>query len=236
MAPLPIPARTGLALALPKNSTLRITNTHGTQVVDFWAFTVSPSSSNELTTFLSLPHTRTSTLHLTPHISSLLFSNLRTPLLQLTADTSPGVHDTLIAACDPQRYRQLGVPDKEGHNSCAQNLRSALSDIGIPWPVGTLLEDWTPAPLNLWMNIPVSGGGEEGGRRGGGALRFEAPVSKAGDYVEVRALVEDVVCVMSCCPQDLLKVNGVGMRPVGVEVEVLGRVDVIPGKVERGGR
>jgi uncharacterized protein YcgI (DUF1989 family) len=106
------------------------------------------------------------------------------------------------------------VLDEEGHASCAGNLRGALKGIGIDWPgEGTMLEEWTPSPLNLWMNIPV---GENGG------LSFQPPVSERGDFVEVKALVEGVVVVMSCCPQDRVPVNGVGMRCQGVEVEVLG--------------
>ena len=208
-SPQEIPARSGRALPLPKDHTIRVTNTHGTQVVDFWAFTLTNSA---LTTFLSLPHTRASTLHFSPQLNDILISNLRGPLLQLTADTSPHVHDTLIAACDPQRYRLLGIPDDEGHASCAGNLRDALKAIGIEWPRGTLLEDWTPAPLNLWMNIPVGEGGK---------LSFQPPVSGKGDFVELKSLVDGVVVVMSCCPQDRVPINGVGMVPMGAAFEVL---------------
>lgn len=205
-----VPARSGKAVFLPKSHTIRIINTHGTQVVDFWAFT---TSKHELTTFLSLPHTRASTLHIWPEVDDVLTTNHRLPILQFVADTSPGVHDTLIAACDPQRYRQLGIPDEEGHASCAMNLRRDLLDVEIPWPSGgPLLEHWTPAPLNLFMNIPI---------RKGNSLSFEPTVSKAGDYVELKALVDDVVVVMSCCPQDRVPINGVGMEPKEVEYVVI---------------
>jgi uncharacterized protein YcgI (DUF1989 family) len=218
-----ISARTGKAIPLPKNHTIRITNTHGTQVVDFWAFTYQPDTLR-LTTYLSTSHTRSTTLTLSPTFaSSTLYSNLRTPILRLTADTSPGVHDTLIAACDPQRYRLLGIPDSEEHASCAMNLRDALrEDVGIWWRYsvsGTLGEGWTPDPLNLFMNIPVnSGEGDDGGEKG--ELSFQPPVSKPGDYVELMAVVDDVVVVLSCCPQDRVPVNGEDMVPRGVEVSV----------------
>ena len=216
-----IPARTGKAIPLPKNHTIRITNTHGTQVVDFWAFTYQPDTLR-LTTYLSTSHTRSTGLTLSPtFVSSTLYSNLRTPILRLTADTSPGVHDTLIAACDPQRYRLLGIPDSEEHASCAMNLRDALKrDMGIQWEdsvSGSLGEEWTPDPLNLFMNIPISSGD---GFAGKGELSFQPPVSKPGDYVELMAVVDDVVVVLSCCPQDRVPVNGKNMVPRGVEVVV----------------
>ena len=59
--------------------------------------------------FMSMTHCRAATLHLRPKVNDTLVSNLREPLLTLVEDTSPGIHDTLIAACDPARYKGLGV-------------------------------------------------------------------------------------------------------------------------------
>lgn len=205
-----IRARSGRAVPLPKNHTIRIINTYGTQVIDFWAFTLT---SNRLHTFLSLPHTRASTLHLWPQVSDILVSNLRRPLFEFVSDTSPGVHDTLLAACDPARYAGLGFTEADAHASCAQNLRAGLAELGIPWPSESpLLEHWTPAPFNLFMNIPVSEGR---------ALSFEPAVSKAGDCVELKALTEDVVVVMSTCPQDRVPINGMDCVPRSVEYMVI---------------
>ena len=38
-------------------------------------------------------------------------------------------------------------------------------------------------------------------------LKYEAPVSKAGDYVVLRAEI-DCIVAMSACPNDVLPVNG----------------------------
>ena len=48
MAPALIPARHGLAIPLKAGETLKIINTHGTQVIDTWAFTVSSSKITSL--------------------------------------------------------------------------------------------------------------------------------------------------------------------------------------------
>ncbi|ETN42010.1 uncharacterized protein HMPREF1541_03949 [Cyphellophora europaea CBS 101466] len=231
----PIPARLGVAVPLSQGQSLRIVNTHGTQVVDFWCFAVEPSaaasvsgplpaSTLSLNHYLSMPHTRASTHHLTPRVHDTLTSNHRAPILTLQSDTSPGVHDTLIAACDIFRYRELAHQPIEQapqyyHNNCADNCRNALlalsAQLGMTLaPALSRDEDWTPpAPLNLWMNIPVHPK-EEGkaampsgsGPSCGAEVSFDRPVSKAGDEVVFRAET-DVVCVMSACPQDLLEIN-----------------------------
>ena len=48
-----IPARRGKATYVKRGQSIRIVNTHGTQVVDTWAFT-----AGMLTEFMSMEHTR----------------------------------------------------------------------------------------------------------------------------------------------------------------------------------
>ncbi|KAF2724836.1 hypothetical protein K431DRAFT_309950 [Polychaeton citri CBS 116435] len=157
--------------------------------------------------YMSMPHTRASTLHIRPQVDDVLVSNLREPMLILVEDSSPGVHDTLIAACDPQRYQGLGVESWEEHGSCAENLVLALKELneraglkGSKAVGADVTINSVPAPLNLFMNIPWNAEGVDG------QLSFDAPATKAGDYVRLRA-VRDVVVVMSACPQDVLKIN-----------------------------
>ena len=124
-------------------------------------------------------------------------------------DTSPGIHDTLIASCDAERYRMLG--HQGYHDSCLDNFNAALRELGeTPPPL--------PAPLNLFMNIPWGSDG---------SLTFEAPRSRPGDLVRLRAET-DLIIVMSACPQDLLPVNGQDQRPSDVHFRVFGRVGAGP--------
>jgi uncharacterized protein len=181
-----IPARQGRAVRVARGAAVDVINTHGTQVVDFWALG-SPDASEHL----SMEHTRIAIGRLMPRVGDTLVSNARRPVLTVVADTSPGVHDTLMASCDAERYRQLGFEGR--HDSCRDNFEAALRDIGI-------------APLNLFMNVPWSPDG---------SLRFEPPVSRPGDLVRFRAET-DLVVIMSACPQDLTPVNGTGQRPADV--------------------
>lgn len=183
-----IPARQGRALRLGSGETLRLINTHGTQVVDTWAFNAS-----DMAECMSMEHSRVAIGGIFPKPGDAMVTNKRRPILTLVEDTSPGIHDTLIAACDRYRYELLGAPD---HESCTDNLHAALAELGVSAPE-------TPSPWNMWMNIPV---GE------GGSVSFEPTVSKAGDHVLLRAEM-DIVLAFSCCPQDILPINGVDCVP-----------------------
>lgn len=154
--------------------------------------------------FLSLPHSRASTQHMVPKVNDLFVSNLREPMLTLVEDKGSSVHDTLMAACDPARYRQLGVEHWEEHGSCAENLVLALKELneraGLKGAKGVGADvtiNNVPAPLNLFMNVPWTDDGN---------ISFKAPKSKAGDYVRLRA-ERDIVIVMSSCPQDVIDIN-----------------------------
>ena len=151
-----------------------------------------------------MPHSRAATGHIVPRIDDVLVSNLREPMLTMVEDTSPGVHDTLIAACDPQRYRGLGVENWQEHGSCAENLVLALKELndraGLKGPKGIgadVTVNSVPAPLNLFMNIPWQQNGD---------IKFEAPAGKKGDHVRLRA-ERDLVIIMSACPNDVQSIN-----------------------------
>src|SRR3954467_6453656 len=140
-----IPARRGKAAFVSAGQTVTVINTHGEQVVDTWAF-----NRADLGEFMSNEHTRAHSLRLVPTHGDILRTNKRCPILTLTEDTSGGIHDTLIAACDRYRYAFLGV---EGHHdNGTDNLLAAMAELGL-----TPAE--VPSPLKLFMNIPWSSDG-----------------------------------------------------------------------------
>ena len=192
---LTVPARRGRAVRLAKGRALKIVNTHGHQVCDTWAF-----SAEDPHEFLSMEHTRPTLEKIFPTQGDYLYSNRRRPILFFAEDTSPGRHDTIVAACDDYRYGLLGC--KDYHDNCTDNLVAAMRAIHAPLPE-------VPQPLNLWMNIPVHPDGR---------IEFGLPLSKPGDYVVLRAEM-DVVIAMSACPQDILPINA--GNPVEVHYETL---------------
>ena len=195
---LTVPARKGRAARLTKGQAIKIVNTHGTQVCDTWAF-----SAEDLSEFLSVEHMRPTLGSIFPQKGKPLHTNRRRPILVLEEDTSPGIHDTLIAACDDYRYGLLGC--KEYHDNCTDNLMAAMRQIGLTPPE-------VPSPVNLWMNIPVAADG---------STSWGEPVSKAGDYVVLRAEM-DCIVAMSACPQDILPINGKAGVITDVHYEVVG--------------
>jgi uncharacterized protein YcgI (DUF1989 family) len=179
-----IPARSGKAAPVHRGQEITVVNTHGSQVVDTWAF-----NAEDLGEWMSMEHSRPYYMKLRPEVGDTLVTNGRRPILTLVEDTSGGAHDTLIAACDQPRYALLGVT--EYHDNCADNLTAGLAELELTKPV-------TPSPLNLFMHIPWTPEG---------VLSWEEPVSQPGSYVTLRAEM-DLVIAFSACPQDILPING----------------------------
>jgi uncharacterized protein len=166
----------------------------GGQVGDLFAFV-----ADDPTEHLSASHTRAALRRLFPAVGESFWTTARRPILTLEEDTSPGVHDMLVAACDPERYRQLGA--EGGHRSCATNLRDALAPLGVDVPV-------VPQPVNVFMNTPPIADGT--------IVYGESP-SEAGDRLVLRAEL-DVLVVLSACPMDLITISRGGPGPLAIDV------------------
>jgi uncharacterized protein YcgI (DUF1989 family) len=179
-----IPAGHGRAVRLSAGSTIKIVNSSGTQVVDTWAFEV-----DDIRHFMSMEHSRVENGRLFPLVGGEFFSNRRVPILRLIEDSSPGIHDTIMAACDAQRYERLGAASD--HRSCVANLREAMAELGAA-------VDFVPPPLNLFMNIPIEDDG---------ALTQGQPMGSPGDFVMLHAEL-DCIVALSACPQDMTPING----------------------------
>ncbi len=184
-----IPAGQGKAARVKRGQKVKVINSHGQQVLDTWAF-----NADDLKEFMSMEHSRTFMERIIPQVGDKLVTNNRGPILTLAEDTSPGVHDTLLAARDRFRYELLNA--KGYHDNCTDNPVSAMKELCLTPPE-------IPSPLNLYMNIPVPDGRN---------LTFEAPVSKPGDYVLLDAEM-DCIVAFSARPQDIIPINGVDLEP-----------------------
>ncbi|WP_163799166.1 DUF1989 domain-containing protein [Mycolicibacterium sediminis] len=191
-ASMMIPAGQGLAFRIRTGDRFRLVDTEGGQVGDLFAFAADDPGE-----YLSAAHTRTAVSRLFPRIGEHFATNRRRPILTLVADTSPGAHDMLIAACDAARYDALGEAE---HASCADNLRIALSGLAMTTHL-------VPQPVNVFMNIPVGTDGD---------LTWLPAPSRPGDAVTFEAHMDSVV-VVSACPMDLNPING--ERPTSLAIE-----------------
>jgi len=184
---------TGGAVRVAAGHRAHVVNTLGQQVADTWAVGLHGGTA------LSMSHSRLATGHVSPRVGDVLVDDLRQPMLAVVADTSGGGHDTLIAACDPQRYRALGADD--GHANCSDNYRAAVSAAGLE-------PRSTPDPLNLFMAVPIAADG---------SLALEPSSAPAGSEVVFEAL-QDLVLVVSACPQDMVPISGTTSAPRQIDL------------------
>jgi uncharacterized protein YcgI (DUF1989 family) len=198
---LAVPAGEGRAVRLAAGARLSVVNIHGTQVVDTWAFPLAPDRASP--EFLSMEHCREVLKKIVFEPGDVLITNRYRPILTILADTSPGGHDTLIAACSDGMYTHVGRPP--GHRNCSDNLRAALASHGMALP-------FTPSPWNLFMIAAVIDGR---------AIDYRRPVSKPGDAVTVRAEM-DCVLAVSACPDDVYPTNGGDGTPRDVLLRIGG--------------
>jgi len=174
-----IPACRGVATRLGRGEHIRVINTHGSQVVDTWAF-----CDPDLEEFMSMEHSRSAINNIFLRNGDTAITNKCRPILSMLEDTSNRIHDTLVAACNLELYHEQGF---EGHHdNCTDNLKAAMAEIGLSAPE-------VPCPWNLFQHTPV----DDQGR-----LSFPMPEVIPGCHVVLRAECACVV-VFSACPWDV---------------------------------
>ena len=161
----------------------RITTPEGCQCVDFWAI-----RADDLTEWASAEFTRVELMRLFPRVGDAIFTNRRREMLVFEADTSPGIHDMLVCACDPARYRNLGAVG--WHPSCQENFFNVAGELGWTYPF--LLQS-----ISWFTEIPIAPDYSIGLAR--------SP-SRPGDAVTLRAVMDCDVIVCSCA-QDITEIN-----------------------------
>ena len=195
METIEVPAREGRGLRLDVGARFRVVDVEGKQCGDLFAF-----STDDVTEYASAEHTRVFNGNLFPRVGQPFVTNRRRPILTFDEDHTPGRHDMLVAACDPTRFRLLGV---EGwHPSCQENLQTVMAGFGYQ-------RVEVPQPINLFTNIPVLEGG---------TIDWQPALTAPGDWVAFRVELPSFVVLCSCA-QDILPIND--RNPTGLRLEVL---------------
>jgi uncharacterized protein YcgI (DUF1989 family) len=194
MERIEIPAREARRARVRAGQRFRIVDVEGCQCVDFWAI-----RADDLTEWASAEHTRVELNRLFPRVGEHIFTNRRRELLLFEEDNSPGIHDMLVAACDPPRFERLGV---EGwHASCQENFFHVAGELGWGYP-------FLPQSISWFTNIPIYPDRSIG---------WEPAASEAGDSVVLRAQMDCDVIVCSCS-QDIVPINGGNPTPLALEL------------------
>ncbi len=185
--------QTGTAFELKRGQILRIIDPEGEQVSDVVAF-AREDHSERLSSGRSLDYNNT--IYLTT--GHVLYSNRSNPMFSILADRV-GKHDFLLTPCSPETFEIL-YKDHEGyHPSCLENLTKNLQRFGI-------VQDDIPTAFNVFMNVDVLSSGE---------LKIGPPLSKPGDFVDLRAEMDLVVGITACSAE---KSNNHSFKPINLEV------------------
>ena len=188
-----VPAREPWSTKIRKGEILRIIDLEGQQAVDFLCYNADDPTDR---------YNAANTIKLNNNIylgkDSAVWSVRARKLMTFIEDTC-GSHDTLYGCCsveiDDVRF------GKNNGRGCQGNFESELAKQGLG-PKDVV------ANINLFMYVPVETNGD---------VAIAPGISKAGDYVDLRAEI-DVLAVLSNCPEALN--NAAGFEPTPIRVIV----------------
>jgi uncharacterized protein YcgI (DUF1989 family) len=170
-----IAPQSGSGFTLKKGQVLRVMDPLGEQVSDLFAF-----EANNLDCWLSSGRSLDYASKTNLTTGDVLYSNDSRKMFSVIAD-SVARHDFLLTPCSQEMFEIL-YGCTEHHPSCLENLSLALQRFGVkPSQIHTT--------FNMFMNVRVDATGK---------LSVEAPTSRAGDFIELRAEM-DLWCGLTAC-------------------------------------
>lgn len=161
----------GIRVEVSKGQTITVTDADGGQVADFFA---EIKGTHEEFLSPSVTIDCNESLHISA--GSVLYSNLYHAMFEVIYDDVE-VHDLLFPSCSKAMY-DFFYQNGSNHPNCLDNINAAL---------GT--HRTTIQPINLFMNTQIAPDGK---------IIIHRPVSKAGDKIILRALVDCVVGISAC--------------------------------------
>lgn len=185
--------RSGTAFRLAAGQVLKVIDPEGKQVSDLVAF-----AAEDVREALSNGRTFDYEETLRMGAGKRLWSNRSRVMLQIVEDTV-GTHDFLLTPCSEATFRRF-YPEQPVHRGCFGNLAEALACFGIE-------PDAIPCAFNVFMNVPVAPDG---------SLRVDPPVSKAGDFIRLRAEMDLVIGLTAC---SAYASNGGSFKPIHYAIE-----------------
>ena len=166
-----IGACTGKAIDVKEGQTITVIDLEGGQVVDFFAETADGERE-----FLSAGVTIDVNESMRLRVGDKIYTNLYRPMMEVLSD-DVGEHDLLHPCCRPEMY-DFFYGNGEGHPNCLDNINGVL---GRTHPI--------IHPVNLFMHTEIEKGGD---------IKVVAPVSKAGDKIVLRALMDLRIGAAAC--------------------------------------
>lgn len=186
-----IPACSGKKITVKQGHNITVIDIDGGQVVDFFA-EVTDNESEFLSTGVTIDCNESLRLR----VGDVIYTNQYHPMLEVLADDVKE-HDLLHPCCRPEMY-DFFYHNGMGHPNCLDNINSAL---GGHRPSIT--------PVNLFMYTKINTDG---------SISVEAPVSKAGDKIVLKALM-DITLGVAACSVSESNCNSGKCSPVKVVIE-----------------
>lgn len=186
-----IPACSGMRIDVKKGESITVIDVEGGQVVDFFA-----EAAGNQAEFLSTGVTIDCNESLGLYVGDRIYTNLYRPMLEVIAD-DVGEHDLLHPCCRPEMF-EFFYHNGKGHSNCLDNINDAL---GEQRPIIT--------PVNLFMYTRFHSGGR---------ISVEAPLSRAGDKIVFKALMDMTLGVAACSVSES-KCNSGKCSPIMVVIE-----------------
>ncbi|MGZ5162096.1 MAG: DUF1989 domain-containing protein [Burkholderiales bacterium] len=173
---------------------VRLIDLEGQQAVDFLCYNAHDTRDR-----YNAANTMKMAENVFINAGTVLYGEYATELMRVTASSSPN-HDTIGGCCSVEmnflRYARRT-------HSCRANFIHELSKFEMG-------ESDIVANVNFFMSVPVGPDGH---------MAISESPSKAGDFVDVVALV-DVIAVISNCPQKYNPACGYSPSPVQVETYI----------------
>ena len=190
-----IPAREFAAFTLHSGETLRIIDLEGKQVADIIALSKLDKDEKLSCVYSNVLN---GTWKLTK--GHVLYTNRARPMLSITEDRV-WLHYSGGGFCSEEvNYFRYKVRNTR---NCADNLTMAFKPHGIE------RRDFNfDCCFNLFMNLTF---------KPDGSMKIEEPISKPGDYFDLRAEMDCIIAI-SNCPQDRNPCNGFNPTPLKIQV------------------
>ena len=186
-----IPACSGMKIDVKQGQSITVIDIEGGQVVDLFA-----EVNGNVNEFHSTGVTIDCNESLKLNVGDIIYTNLYRPMIKVITD-DVGEHDLLHPCCRPEMY-DFFYHNGEEHPNCFDNINRVLDE-----------QRAVIVPVNLFMHTKISTNG---------SISVEEPVSKAGDKIVLKALM-DITLGVAACSVSESKCNRGTCSPVKIVVD-----------------
>lgn len=166
-----IEACSGKKIEVKKDQLITIIDIEGSQVVDFFA-----EASENPDEFLSTGVTIDCNESLKLKIDDIIYTNLYQPMFKILVDDVKE-HDLLHPCCRPEMY-DFFYHNGKNHSNCLDNINMSLKNKRV-----------IIHPVNFFMYTKINTDG---------SIIVKKPLSKAGDRVVLKALMDVSLGIAAC--------------------------------------